>query len=281
MIMIDKMTSGDITRFMKVLGIVMLNYGFAMYICYPHTGDYQPMVSPLSNNLVVSLQAQLEMALLGENIPLEFDPENFEGMSVGQKIETGGYVLMLYMYIIMSLILLLNLLIAMMGDTFVKVQEQAVREWRVGMLQMILRLEILAKPFTNVQTGTEMGGQYFILTRTYDTIEEGEGGDLVLTASAKFKNPEDAAVVIQRSYQGGLKQRNVRKRASSRGGDLPPAAPLPGPAGGGGAGGGGAGVAAAPAPTSARGGAKSARAAGSRRTPRQGGGQNPLGGTRP
>ena len=100
-----------------------------------------------------------------------------EGMSVGQKLETVAYIGMLYLYIIMALVLLLNLLIALMGDTYVKVMEQAVREWRVANLQLILRLEILSKPFTSVYSGTPMGDNYFVLTRSHDTIDEGSASD--------------------------------------------------------------------------------------------------------
>ena len=42
------------------------------------------------------------------------------------------------------------------GDTFGKVKDQAVREWRVANLQLMLRLEVLAKPFTNVHSGCVM-----------------------------------------------------------------------------------------------------------------------------
>ena len=60
----------------------------------------------------------------------------------------------------MALILLLNLLIAMMGDTFATVQEQAVREWRVSNAQMILRLEMLARGFATVNSGEKMGDNW-------------------------------------------------------------------------------------------------------------------------
>ena len=51
----------------------------------------------------------------------------------------------------------------MMGDTFGRVQTQAIREWRYANLQLVLRLEILAKPFVDVRSGTPMGGKYLSL----------------------------------------------------------------------------------------------------------------------
>ena len=38
-ITINKMLGNDIAKFMQVFVIVFINYGFAMYICYPRTGD--------------------------------------------------------------------------------------------------------------------------------------------------------------------------------------------------------------------------------------------------
>ena len=145
-IMIDRMLTGDISRFMKVFTIVFINYGFAMYICYPRTGDvFQPAVSPEFNSLGARSRRSIEMALLGENAASTHAERTSRPSRRGRRSSSGFYVVFLYYYIIMALILLLNLLIAMMGDTYATVQEQAVREWRVGNAQMILRLEMLAR----------------------------------------------------------------------------------------------------------------------------------------
>ena len=170
--------------------IVLINYGFAMYIAYPHTGGiFQPLVSTSFNGITNALQALVEMvsqwwdefcpfqghavavaavasaargaqyhssdraqsdflrqAILGENISLDMAGSNFAVMNTAQRLETAVYVCMLYLYIIMALILLLNLLIAMMGDTYGKVQEQAVREWRVANLQVRVHAGVEAAP---------------------------------------------------------------------------------------------------------------------------------------
>jgi hypothetical protein len=207
-IMIGRMLGGDVTKFLKVFIIILINYGFAMYIAYPHTGDvFRSNFSPDMNSIPSALQALIQMAVLGENIPIDFSPYNFAPMNTAQKLESAGYVMLLYMYIIMSLILLLNLLIAMMGDTYATVLDQAVREWRVGMAQLVLRLEILARPFTDVRSGEQYGDEYFKLNRTFDEISEVSGGGLHLKASSTFSNQDDAVCVIQRTYKKNLKPR--------------------------------------------------------------------------
>ena len=232
-IMVDKMFSGDVMKFMKVFSIVLVNYGVAQYIAYPRTGDvFQPLVSPSFNGMTSAVQALVEMAMLGENIKLDlshfgsYATKTGKGMSVGQKLETVAYIGMLYLYIIMALVLLLNLLIALMGDTYVKVMEQAVREWRVANLQLILRLEILSKPFTSVYSGTPMGDNYFVLTRSHDTIDEGSAsddidGDGAPGFSVLGMNPDAAATVLQRQYRAKLEARKKR-RAKKNLKSLPP-----------------------------------------------------------
>mmetsp|Transcript_56145 Transcript_56145/g.111449 ORF Transcript_56145/g.111449 Transcript_56145/m.111449 type:complete len:986 (-) Transcript_56145:258-3215(-) len=171
-ITINKMLSNDIAKFMKVFAIVFINYGFAMYICYPRTGDiFQPANSPEFNSLSAAVQALVELALLGETPAIKIG--GFETFNTAQLIEFWAYVVFLFMYLIMALILLLNLLIAMMGNTFAEVQEQAVREWRVANAQSLLRIEMLARAFFVTNSGEQMGTDWFVLKREYDTIEEG------------------------------------------------------------------------------------------------------------
>ena len=89
------------------------------------------------NKRLDALQAMVEMAVLGEKISLNMRASNFENLNTAQRIEMTGYVFLLTVYIIMSLVLLLNLLIAMMGDTYAGILEQAVREWRVSNAQLV------------------------------------------------------------------------------------------------------------------------------------------------
>merc|ERR1719240_1902614 len=135
------------------------------------------------NSFTVAVQALVELALLGETPTVHLN--GFESFNTAQLIEFWFYVGLLLLYLIMALILLLTLLIAMMGDTFATVQEQAVREWRVANCQMILRLEMLARGFATVNSGDQMGDAWFVLNRTVDAIDEGggDGGDAIEIAA--------------------------------------------------------------------------------------------------
>merc|ERR1719453_1457041 len=71
-ITINRMLGQDIAKFMKVFTIIFINYGFAMYICYPRVGDvFQPLNSPEFNSLTAAVQALIELALLGETPALK------------------------------------------------------------------------------------------------------------------------------------------------------------------------------------------------------------------
>ena len=74
-----------------------------------------------------SMEAQIEVSILGETIEENFGAGSFKGMSTGQKLESAMFVILLWFYILLSTILLLNLLIAMMGETYGNIMEQAVR----------------------------------------------------------------------------------------------------------------------------------------------------------
>ena len=234
-----KMLEGDVAKFMKVFVIVTINYGFAAYICYPKVGDIiQPIVSPSFNSLSAAMQDMVEVSLLGDTVTLNIGAVYWDSLTTGQTLEAAVFVGFLWYYIIMSTILLLNLLIAMMGDTFLTVKEQAVREWRVANLQLVLRLEVLAKPFTDVRSGTEMGGQYFVLTRSHDVIEEADDVGAPPAPPARFKSEDEAMRHIQKYYRLNVKpamaRRKARREAERRGEGmakaLPKASMLPAPA---------------------------------------------------
>ena len=69
-----------------------------------------PLQSPEFNSLTAAVQALIELALLGET-PMVNLSADFSQFSTGQLIEFSFYVGFLFLYLIMALILLLNLLI--------------------------------------------------------------------------------------------------------------------------------------------------------------------------
>lgn len=103
----------------------------------------------------------------------------------------------------MALILLLNLLIAMMGDTYTTTQDNSILEWRVDYARRILRLELqvefLAKIGLKLNAGTHMPGKGWVFVfRNYKPNAEGTRTkksmfDADIEAEAEFDQLDDEA----------------------------------------------------------------------------------------
>ncbi len=145
-----KMLAKDVTYWLVLFAIFLLNYGFVMYVCYPPNFDDPALTTSEPVETFVgfgtAVWSLFELGLIGERVDLNiavwkgFDGSTAKGVwaNVAFVAFVGSYIL----YIIMSLVLLLNLLIAMMGDTYANTMEHATLEWRVDYARRLLRLEI-------------------------------------------------------------------------------------------------------------------------------------------
>ena len=222
-IIMFKMLGEDVTRFMKVLSIVTINYGFAAYICYPKVGNVLlPTLAPTFNNLRDSMQDMIEVSILGDSIVINgmFGGFAWDGLTTGQTLEAVMFMCLMWWYVILTTILLLNLVIAMMGFTYSTVNEQATREWRVANLQLLLRLELLSKPFTDVRSGTNIGDKYFVLTRTVEETEEPPEEEAA--PKPRFNGQDEAIKIVQKYWRLFTKPAMLARRAN--GGKKPPPA---------------------------------------------------------
>ena len=70
----------------------------------------------------------------------------FELAQMGESSGLLGIVT-LWVYVLISNVLLVNLLIAMMGDTYGTTKENATLEWRVDFARRVLRLELQLQVF--------------------------------------------------------------------------------------------------------------------------------------
>ena len=155
-----KMLGRDVTYWLVLFIIFLVNYGLLlMWITYPHFGTlgdsnrsrkdgtpvaFEPMEA--LSGFTSALWALFQLAFIGE--PIEVDlvgildqigsPQVNGWKSTAILFSLASYVV----YIIMALVLLLNLLIAMMGDTYAEMQESAVLAWRVDYARRVLRLEL-------------------------------------------------------------------------------------------------------------------------------------------
>ena len=140
MISVNHMLIEDIRNFMFLFLMFLAMFYFAMFILYPAPN---PM-APQFNDAKTAFSALIDLAFLGEGIELDmFDEET--GLDFWQSVDFKMFVLMYYFYILMAMILLLNLLIALMSNTFNKVTEESKLRYRQDFARRVLRLELLAR----------------------------------------------------------------------------------------------------------------------------------------
>ena len=106
----------------------MISYFIAMFITYPAPGPQVPQF----NNFYTAFKGLLDLALIGQPMDLvifegEAEPgESHLSLNPWDRTDLYLFVAFYYMYVLVAVVLLLNLLIALMGNTFTKVQEDAV-----------------------------------------------------------------------------------------------------------------------------------------------------------
>ena len=137
-----------------------------------------------------------------------------------QWIELAFFAGFYLTFVLLSLILLLNLLIAMMGNTFVEVQDEAVLEWRVLYARNILRLESLAEVWARppFQLWTTRGGEQDAVNGRWYMLERSveEVGDEEEAFEEDAADKEETAKMHAAStMQGEYRKRRVRIKTST------------------------------------------------------------------
>ena len=152
------MLFSDVTRFMIIFAIFLL--GLAMYLTVPpFVMDNTDDNSEGRWTLIAMLQDLVKLGLLcvdsrwtfvcsWETLTRRAASINSTGRtSAGGAVGTWGGSSSYIFYLLMSIILLLNLLIAMMGQTYEKTMEVSEIEWRVAFARRILLYETLAAAY--------------------------------------------------------------------------------------------------------------------------------------
>lgn len=121
----------DIRNFMCIMAIFLLGFLLAFYY---FVGDYIEQFSKLSTSLLNMFQISMGA--------VEWDM--FDATEDGQEVLTATTrnmaMFLLYIYVIIAVIIMLNLLIAMMAKTFMAVQEVSKLEFTAGRATAILEL---------------------------------------------------------------------------------------------------------------------------------------------
>lgn len=195
-----KMVSNDISLYVALFMIFLMCYGFTMYICYPNAGSRVLPYAPNFNSPFGALQELTELALMGN--PMKIGVHAWGMMDadvVAQEttptewFELTIFVGLYFTFVLLALVLLLNLLIASMNNTFIQTEEEATLQWRFLYARNVLRLELLAEQFSGppfhwciLNGGEREGDRWYFFTKEYQNVGSSmEAGPVAARASAR------------------------------------------------------------------------------------------------
>jgi len=171
-----KMMRRDLFVFLLLFGFFMFDFYIALFFLYPRAGTLSmPQVRDF-NTWYSALQALFLLAFTGSpsHIDIEVD---FTTLSNMQAFDFTLWLVVYLMFTILSLILLLNLLIAMLSFTFESVRDESTLQCRTSFAQGIIRLELLADSFGMAyQVGEEQGTDRVYTFRTVEGKSQGSSG---------------------------------------------------------------------------------------------------------
>lgn len=142
---IIKMVQNDLTTFLVAYLWLILACYLAMMTLYPRSGEASlPHILDF-NSMSASFFALVDLSLLGEPVLVELlHDTTFHHMSSPQVVSLLACVMVYYGFIVIGTILMLNLLIAMLSDTFNDAREAATLQSRLAFAVAVMKLELVA-----------------------------------------------------------------------------------------------------------------------------------------
>jgi len=153
-LIIDKMLLNDFSYYLTFLLAFLVNYFLAMFILFPATAD-EPQPKLVTGrertddsgtfdmrHPMIGFNAMVEFAIFGIRFAPNANAPELDDLSYGEILCFALFSALTYVFTLVCLILLVRLLMAMMTNTFRKVQEQAQLEWRLLIARNVLRLEL-------------------------------------------------------------------------------------------------------------------------------------------
>ena len=144
---IYEMVINDLSTYMTVFLWLFTGFYLALYILYPRSGEATlPHVASF-NSVYTSVPDLLRLSILGEGV--DFIPllESYDAMSSAQLLALYLWLLLYYAYLLLSVILMINLLIAMLTSTYDNVHSNATLNSRLSFATGVMRLELIADSF--------------------------------------------------------------------------------------------------------------------------------------
>ena len=123
----------------------MLTLYSVMWVLYPRAATDELPIAPDFNDGLSAMQALMTLAFLGEPLTLNLSFDVLGTLSMWELLDVCVWVAAYVFFVLMSIVLLLNLLIAMLSSTYARVQENATLECRLAFARAILRFELTAE----------------------------------------------------------------------------------------------------------------------------------------
>ena len=195
---IAQMVRNDLSVYMAVFLWLFTAFYMALYILYPRSGSNALPFAPSLNRADLAGLDLIRLSFLGEGLDVFPLWDAAMAISGPQAIAFFAWIVLYYVWLILAVILMLNLLIAMLTNTFDDVFDEATLQSRLSFAVGVMKLEIIARSFN---IGTAVG-------------ESGKGGRVYLFRSVERR---DGGVQTEDSYELGAEE----------GGSNPFNAPMP------------------------------------------------------
>lgn len=106
------MLKEDFKIFLLFFAYFMSAFFFTFYILYPRASEYTIPIIPAANSIPSSLVGLLELAFTGSALNINLLDDTFDQLNGYQQVDVILWLALYVFYVLISLILLLNLLIA-------------------------------------------------------------------------------------------------------------------------------------------------------------------------
>ena len=227
----------DISTFLVIFFLNIINFGAPLYLVYPQDptnselldphpnaafGHNRGVIAPEFEDWRAAFQKMIDVAFMGDTVTLRLDDDTTRVLNWEKTFTVSIFLLVYFLFILMTTILLLNLLIAMMSTTYEEILEKATQAWRFNFARCVTLLEIAAGgwpfkgigPFKDLFLGEPdpSSPMHFM---PGDIIEISQDGTTVVHQRTGFEAP-----LLSRELVGGDNDRDVALRAGGFAGRL-------------------------------------------------------------
>ena len=175
--LLRKMFLRDFLSYLSAFSFIFAAFYLALFIVYPRSGSHVLPHSRDFNSAHRSFFALLDMAFLAEKVDFDVLPAGWNAIGIEQKVGFALWILLYYLFLVVSCILMLNFLIAQMSHTIDGVLAAATLQSRLGFATHVMKLELLASFIgmeTRVGERTDFGTYIFTFKSYAHGVNEGD-----------------------------------------------------------------------------------------------------------